>query len=75
MIDEEGSLIMTNLMKITDYRELRFTQGSAPDLRTLKRLINEGELCGKRIGKTYYIEVDEHLNEYTPLQKALMNHG
>ncbi len=66
---------MTILMKITDYRERRFAEGSAPDLRTLKRLIDEAELAGKRIGKNYYVLVDEHLNEFSPLEKKLMHHG
>jgi predicted dehydrogenase len=66
---------MTNLMKINDYREQRFAFGSAPDLRTLKRLIDDGELAGKRIGKIYYIEVDKHLNEFSVFEKEVMNHG
>ena len=66
---------MTSLMKITEYREQRFTKGSAPDLRTLKRLIDEGELAGKRLGKIYYIEVDSNLNEFSLMEKGLMCHG
>jgi hypothetical protein len=66
---------MMNLMKITDYRSKRFAQGSAPDLRTLKRLIDEGELSGKRLGKIYYVEVDAQLNEFNPIEKELMTHG
>jgi hypothetical protein len=66
---------MTILMKITDYRERRFAEGSAPDLRTLKRLIDEAELAGKRIGRNYYVLVDEHLNEFNPLEMELMYHG
>jgi hypothetical protein len=66
---------MTNLMKITDYRDLRFAAGSAPDLRTLKRLIDDGELAGKRLGKLYYVEVDKQLNEFSPLEKGVMHHG
>jgi predicted dehydrogenase len=65
---------MTNLMKITDYREQRFARSSAPDLRTLKRLIDNGELAGKRLGKIYYIEVDKHLNEFSVFEKEVMNH-
>lgn len=66
---------MTNLMKITDYREQRFALGSAPDLRTLKRLIDDGELAGKRLGKIYYVEVDKQLNEFSPIERRLMSHG
>jgi hypothetical protein len=72
---KKGSLIMTSLMKITEYRQHRFLKGSEPDLRTLKRLIDDGELAGKRLGKIYYIEIDQQLNEFTPLEKELMNHG
>lgn len=66
---------MGKLISITDYREQRFFNGSAPDLRTLKRLIDEGELSGKRIGKKYFVLVDEQLNEFNPLEMELMYHG
>jgi hypothetical protein len=62
-------------MKINEYRKQRFALGSAPDLRTLKRLVDEGELAGKRLGKTYYVEVDKHLNEFSVFEKEVMNHG
>jgi predicted dehydrogenase len=66
---------MTNLMKVTEYRMNRFITGSAPDLRTIKKLIDDGELVGKKIGKIYYIEVDEKLKEYSPIELELMQHG
>lgn len=62
-------------MKLTDYMKQRFASGSAPDLRTLQRVIDDGEICGKRIGKKYFIEVDAQCNELTPLEKELMTHG
>lgn len=46
------------LMTIDEYRDQRYTKASQPCKRTLIRLINEGELPGKKIGKFYYIDVD-----------------
>jgi hypothetical protein len=49
---------MSKLLKLTKWRETRFIE-PLPDLRTLRRLIDSNELKGKRIGKDYYIEVDQ----------------
>lgn len=66
---------MTKLVNISLYRNKRFAKGSEPDIRTLKKLIDNCELTGKKIGKKYYIEVDEHFKEFNPLESELMNHG
>jgi hypothetical protein len=66
---------MSKLISITDYRQQRFIDGSAPDIRTIKKLIDLGELLGKQIGKKYYVLVDKDLNEFDPIEWRLMNHG
>lgn len=66
---------MTKLVNINLYRNKRFAKGSEPDLRTLKKLIDDCELMGKKIGKKYYIEVDEQFKEFSPLESELMDHG
>jgi hypothetical protein len=45
------------LMKLSQYREEYFVTGSAPAASTLRRMIEDGELPGERIGKVYYVNV------------------
>lgn len=55
-------------MTIDEYRETCYTQASQPSKRTLIKLINEGELKGKKLGKFYYIDVDaERIKTGNPL--------
>jgi hypothetical protein len=65
---------MGRLVSIVEYREKRFMTGSAPDLRTIKRLIDENELVGRKIGKKYFIEVDAYYRECSPIEFELLNH-
>lgn len=67
--------MQTQLMSIKDYVKNRFVQGSAPDPRTLQKLIDCQELAGKKLGKQYYIEVDSTGAEIDPRLKELMIHG
>jgi hypothetical protein len=63
------------LISLAQYRNKRFVSGSAPDVRTLKKMINEGELAGKQVGKIYYVEVDENNIEYDGEIARLLRHG
>jgi len=47
-----------NLIKLDQFRKEYFAPGSQPDIRTLKKYINEGALPGKKIGKLYYVDTD-----------------
>ncbi|MDW6004702.1 hypothetical protein [Vibrio mangrovi] len=47
------------LMKLSKWREARFPEGQAPDVRTCRREIDLGTLPGKRIGRTYYVDVEK----------------
>lgn len=47
------------LMKISQYRQKHFVEGSRPTLRTLKRWIIDGEIDGEVIGTNYYVRVGE----------------
>jgi hypothetical protein len=55
--------IKSQLIKLGDYLNSRFVKGSAPDKRTLISLIDNGEIAGKRLGKTYFVEVTNDNNE------------
>jgi hypothetical protein len=65
---------MRQLVSIVEYREKRFMSGSAPDLRTIKRLIDECEIVGSKIGKKYYVEVDDYYRECSPIEHELLHH-
>ena len=44
-------------MSIEEYIEQRYTPKSRPAKKTIIRLIKQGELPGKKLGKFYYINV------------------
>ncbi len=66
---------MGRLVSIVEYREKRFMADSAPDLRTIKKLIDECEIVGRKIGKKYYIEVDDYYRECSPIERDILHHG
>jgi hypothetical protein len=43
-------------MKVAEYRRQHF-QGKPPSANTIKKLIREGELAGRRIGNLYYVDM------------------
>ena len=47
------------LMKITDFQNTFFSAGSAPSRNTIKKWFRDGTLNGKKLGKLYYVIVDE----------------
>ncbi len=56
-----------NLMKATKFRTEYFAKGSEPDMKTLKRCIDEGDLPGRRIGTIYYVDLDKLHQTGNPL--------
>lgn len=63
------------LMKLSEWRRTRFPEGQAPDVRVCRREIDLGTLPGKRIGRSYYVDVDqERLSSGDDLLDDLMNH-
>jgi len=67
--------MMSRLITLTEYRLKRFVEGSRPDLRTLKNLIDTGEIDGKKLGRKYFVEVDENFAETSQLERELFSHG
>lgn len=49
------------LVKLSHWLKTRFEKGSAPDPRICRREIDLGTLPGKRIGKTYYVDVEKEI--------------
>ena len=54
------------LMRISQFRETFFAEGSAPTVKTIKKLILTGELTGKKLGNTQYVVIDEKVTTYDP---------
>ena len=54
------------LMRISQFRETFFAEGSAPTAKTIKKLILTGELTGKTLGNTQYVVIDEKVTTYDP---------
>lgn len=61
------------LMKLSQYRQKQFVDGSRPTMRTLKRWIETGEIDGERIGGNYYVRVGE-IKPVNHLVAKVLNH-
>ena len=48
------------LVKASNWIVETFAEGSRPDIKTVKRWINSGEIEGKHIGKQLYIVVEKN---------------
>ena len=60
------------LMKATQFRTRYFEKGSEPDMKTLKKCIDEGELTGQRIGTIYYVDLDRLKVSNNPLVNRVL---
>lgn len=60
------------LIKATQFRTRYFEKGSEPDMKTLKRLIDEGELPGQKFGTIYYIDLDRIKVSKNPLVNRVL---
>ena len=60
------------LVSIREWMGATFEKGSAPDPRTIRRMIKDGELPGCVIGKTYYIDVEAFEEQVCGPQVALV---
>ena len=63
------------LVKLSQWRKDRFPKGGAPDVRICRREIDLGTLPGKRIGRTYYVDIDKEKQATgDPMLDDLMQH-
>ncbi len=46
------------LVRVQDYQRMRFPNGGAPCRQTIYSCIQSGELKGKKIGVSYFIDLD-----------------
>lgn len=63
------------LVKLNIWRQIRFPNGGAPDVRICRREIDLGTLPGKRIGRSYYVDLKKEKNSSgDPLLDELLSH-
>jgi len=60
------------LMKATQFRIRYFEKGSEPDMKTLKKLIEEGDLPGQKMGTIYYVDLDRIKVSSNPLVNKVL---
>lgn len=60
------------LMKATKFRTEHFAPGSEPSINTVKKLIDEGELPGRKIGTIYYVDLDKLNRSENPLVNRVL---
>ena len=60
------------LIKATRFRTEYFHPGSEPDIKTLKKCIDAGELPGKVIGTIYYVDLDKMAKSDNPLVNRVL---
>ena len=45
------------LMKIAEFREKHFEEGSRPAIKTIRSWIDNGDIPGERVGGGYYVDL------------------
>lgn len=60
------------LMKATRFREEYFAKGSEPSMNTLKKLIDDGDLPGRKIGTIHYVDLDRLSQSNNPLVNRVL---
>lgn len=60
------------LMKATKFRIEYFAKGSEPSINTLKKLIDEGGLPGRKIGTIHYVDLDRLSRSDNPLVNRVL---
>lgn len=50
---------MAKLVKLSTFIATEFEKGEAPTKATLRKLIDSGELAGKRVGAGYYVDLQK----------------
>ncbi|MHB8425148.1 MAG: hypothetical protein ACYDB9_08355 [Gammaproteobacteria bacterium] len=54
-------------MRLSQFAKQHFVEGSRPSLSTLRRLVEKGELPGRRFGEHYYVDYSAYLANGNPL--------
>lgn len=58
------------LMTLKEWADESFTEKSRPDIKTLHRWIRDGHLAVRVIGRNYYVDAENGLQENNAVKKA-----
>ena len=58
------------LMTLKEWADETFTEKSRPDIKTLHRWIRDGHLAVRVIGRNYYVDAENGLQENSTVEKA-----
>lgn len=58
------------LMTLKEWADKTFTEQSRPDIKTLHRWIRDGHLAVRVIGRNYYVDEENGLQENSSVKKA-----
>ena len=61
------------LVALHQFAQLAFTEGSAPHINTLRRMIKDGVLMGRRLGSRYYVDAALIEAGFNPLVAKVLN--
>jgi len=67
---EEGSM---KLMPISTWQAKHFADGGAPDEVTVRRLLRQGKLPGRKVGGVWYIDEAEWLADGDELVRRVLD--
>ena len=62
----------TKLMRVDDFRREFFVEQSRPDARTVRHWLETDVLVGRRIGKTWYVDIGPTEKPVSPLVQRIM---
>jgi hypothetical protein len=64
--------VKKKLIKATQFRTRYFEKGSEPDIKTVKRWIDEGDVPGEVMGATYYVDLNRWGGSKNPLVNKVL---
>lgn len=65
---------MTQLVKLSTFIEQHFHVSSRPERATVKSWIDSGEVPGRRIGRDYYVDLDQfEVAQEDEMLRAILN--
>lgn len=61
------------LVALHQFARLAFAEGSAPHIHTLRRMVKEGVLHGRRLGSRYYVDAAMIEAGFDPIVAKVLN--
>lgn len=61
------------LIALQTFARMAFADGSAPHINTLRRMVKDGVLMGRRLGSRYYVDAAMIEAGFDPLVAKVLN--